>query len=71
MIAAEMLRKAPLHGVRIVVGDLPGGCGYELYGNGKRLESGEAELAHGLHQLLVHSALPVLAHRLQHGWQEP
>jgi hypothetical protein len=71
MIAAEMMRKPPLHAIRIVYGDIPGGCAYELYGNGRRLEIGEAELAHGLHQLLVHGAWPILERRVHFGWQVP
>lgn len=71
MIAAEMMRKPRLDIIRFVYADVPGGCAYEIHGNGRRLELLEGELAHGLHQLLVHSALPVLARRIHHGWHVP
>ncbi len=69
MLAAEMLRKPPLTAIRCVFADMPGGCAYELYGNGRRLETIEAEMCHGIHQLLVHAAWPVLERRCQFGWQ--
>lgn len=69
MIAAEMLRKPPLNAIRVVFADVPGGCAYEIHGNGRRIEPVEAELGHAIHQLLVHSAWPVLERRCHFGWQ--
>jgi hypothetical protein len=63
MIAAEMLRKPPLNVIRFAFADVQGGCAYEIYGNGRRIEPVEAELGHALHQLLVHAAWPVLERR--------
>jgi hypothetical protein len=63
MIAADMMKKQPVNAIRVAYWDVQGGCAYELYANGRRLEHGEAEMAHALHQLLLHSAWPVLARR--------
>ncbi|MEM6992967.1 MAG: hypothetical protein AAF721_20795, partial [Myxococcota bacterium] len=69
MIAAQMLAKPPLHQLRIVYGDVQGGCSYEMHAHGTTpLHSAEAMTAHGLHQLLIHSAGPILARRAEHGW---
>ena len=69
MIAAEMVKKQPVNAIRFVYWDVQGGCAYEMYANGRRLEVGEAELAHAIHQLLLHSAWPVLERRCRVGWQ--
>lgn len=69
MIAAEMMRKPPLNAIRVVFADVPGGCAYEIHGNGRRIEGVEAELGHAIHQLLMHSAWPVLERRCHFGWQ--
>jgi hypothetical protein len=71
MIAAEMVKKPPVHAIRFVYYDVQGGCAYEMYANGKRLEQGEGEMAHAIHQLLLHSAWPVLERRCRVGWQTP
>lgn len=71
MIAADLMKKQPVQAIRVVYYDVPGGCAYELYANGRRLEVGEAELAHALHLLLLHSAWPVLERRCRSGWQMP
>lgn len=71
MIAAEMMRKPRLDVIRIVYADVAGGCAYEIFGNGRRLELTEGELAHALHQLVIHSALGVLERRVHMGWQVP
>jgi hypothetical protein len=63
MIAAEMMRKQPLNVIRFAFADVQGGCAYEIYGNGRRIEPVEAELGHAFHQLLVHAAWPVLERR--------
>ncbi len=71
MIAAELLAKRPITAIRVVYADVPGGCAYELQAGGARLEHGEAELAHALHQLLSHWSWPVLERRCALGWQLP
>ena len=71
MIAADMMKKQPVHAIRVVYYDVQGGCAYELFANGRRLEVGEAEMAHAIHQLLLHSAWPVLQRRCRVGWQTP
>jgi hypothetical protein len=71
MIAGEMMKKQPVTAVRFQYADVPGGCAYEMYANGVRLENAEAEMAHGIHELLLHSAWPVLERRCQVGWQLP
>ena len=71
MIAAEMLKKQPVRAIRFTYWDVQGGCAYEMHANGKRLEVGEAEMAHAIHQLLLHSAWPVLERRCRIGWQTP
>jgi hypothetical protein len=42
-----------------------------MYANGARLEHAEAEMAHGIHELLLHSAWPILERRCRVGWQLP
>lgn len=68
MIAAEIMKKQPVHAIRFVYADAPGGCAYEMHANGRRLEHGEAEMAHAIHQLLLHAAWPVLERRCHVGW---
>jgi hypothetical protein len=71
MIAADMMKKPAVNAIRVVYYDVAGGCAYELFANGRRLECGEAELAHALHLLLLHSAWPVLERRCRSGWAMP
>ena len=71
MIAAEIMKKQPVHAIRFVYMDAPGGCAYEVHAGGRRLEHGEAEMAHAIHQLLLHAAWPVLERRCLVGWQRP
>jgi hypothetical protein len=71
MIAADMMKKQPVRAIRFVYYDVQGGCAYEMHANGRRLEAGEAEMAHAIHQLLLHSAWPVLQRRCRVGWQTP
>jgi hypothetical protein len=71
MIAGEMMKKRPVTAIRFQYADVPGGCAYEMYANGARLEHAEAEMAHGIHELLLYSAWPILERRCQVGWQLP
>jgi hypothetical protein len=71
MIAAEIMKKQPVQAIRFVYADAPGGCAYEMHANGRRLEHGEAEMAHAIHQLLLHAAWPVLERRCHVGWHQP
>lgn len=69
MIAAEMMAKPKLGAIRFVYADVAGGCAYEMYAHGRRLEHGEGELAHAIHLALREAAWPVLARRAVVGWQ--
>jgi hypothetical protein len=67
-IAGAMTRKTPVTQLRIVFGDGPGFCRYQLQIPTGPLERHDALLAHRLHQTLIRMARLVIARRCQYGW---